>query len=195
MKTIKLHWKRLVLWTGIALIYLVPLFSLHLYAAVFAKYDGVDGESADTNHKDWIEVLSISQGVSRPINGGGGAGPRVPGPLNFADLTLTAEISKASPQLFIYCCTGQFVPEVSLEITKNYAGAGELYYYKVTMQDVLISSYKSQGSGDAGAVPTEDVSLNYGKITWEYQKRDDGTGTPDGPPTSGGWDVDNESKL
>lgn len=31
-----------------------------LSAAVFAKYDGIDGESTDAGHKDWIDVLSWS---------------------------------------------------------------------------------------------------------------------------------------
>ena len=33
--------------------------------AVFAKYDGVDGEARDKNHKKWIDVLSIGSPVSR----------------------------------------------------------------------------------------------------------------------------------
>ena len=41
--------------------------------AVFAKYDGVDGESADANHDKWIDVLSNDWGSHKP--GGGAAAP------------------------------------------------------------------------------------------------------------------------
>ncbi|MBW2092594.1 MAG: type VI secretion system tube protein Hcp [Deltaproteobacteria bacterium] len=29
--------------------------------AAYIKFDGVDGESQDKDHKDWIDVLSFSQ--------------------------------------------------------------------------------------------------------------------------------------
>jgi hypothetical protein len=34
--------------------------------AVFAKYDGVDGEAADGGHTGWIEVLSIGTPINEP---------------------------------------------------------------------------------------------------------------------------------
>ncbi|MCG7907927.1 MAG: type VI secretion system tube protein Hcp, partial [Candidatus Thiodiazotropha taylori] len=30
------------------------------------KIDGIDGESTDDQHKGWIELVSISHGVSQP---------------------------------------------------------------------------------------------------------------------------------
>ena len=35
----------------------------------FLKIDGVPGESTDDKHKDWIEVLSYSTGVSQKSSG------------------------------------------------------------------------------------------------------------------------------
>ena len=34
--------------------------------AVFAKYDGVAGESLDKDHKPWINILSVGQDTSAP---------------------------------------------------------------------------------------------------------------------------------
>ena len=34
--------------------------------AVFAKYDGVDGEAKDSNHDKWIDVLAIDWGSHKP---------------------------------------------------------------------------------------------------------------------------------
>ena len=43
----------------------------------FLKIDGIPGESTDSKHKDWIEVLSYSTGITQPTSGsastGGGA--------------------------------------------------------------------------------------------------------------------------
>ncbi|MFV9673696.1 MAG: type VI secretion system tube protein Hcp, partial [Acidimicrobiia bacterium] len=35
---------------------------------IFAKYDGVDGESDDANHSKWIDVLSVEWGAQLPDN-------------------------------------------------------------------------------------------------------------------------------
>ena len=35
-------------------------------AAVFAKFDGIDGESEDANHDKWINVLHIDWGAHKP---------------------------------------------------------------------------------------------------------------------------------
>ena len=40
--------------------------------AAFMKFDGVDGESKDKDHKTWIDVLSLDKGVHKP--GGGATG-------------------------------------------------------------------------------------------------------------------------
>ncbi len=34
--------------------------------AVFAKFEGVDGESKDDHHGRWIDVLNVDWGMQRP---------------------------------------------------------------------------------------------------------------------------------
>ena len=41
--------------------------------AAFAKYDGIDGESKDSNPDKWIDVLSIDWGSNKPGGGATGA--------------------------------------------------------------------------------------------------------------------------
>ena len=40
--------------------------------AAYIKFDGVDGESKDSNHDKWIDVLSVDWGSNKP--GGGATG-------------------------------------------------------------------------------------------------------------------------
>ena len=35
----------------------------------FVKIEGIAGESTDDKHKDWIELLSFSHGMSQPVSG------------------------------------------------------------------------------------------------------------------------------
>ena len=40
----------------------------------FLKIDGIPGESSDDKHKDWIEILSYSHGVSQSGSGSRSSG-------------------------------------------------------------------------------------------------------------------------
>ena len=50
----------------------------------------------------------------------------------------------------------------------------------MTLEDLLVSSYQSGGSGGSSSLPTDQFSLNYAKIEYAYspQKAD---GTLEGP--------------
>ena len=65
---------------------------------IFAKIGDIKGESLDDKHKDEIEVLSWSWGVSNPGSRGGGSGGGA-GKATFHDLSFTHHIDKASPVL------------------------------------------------------------------------------------------------
>src|SRR5262245_56642668 len=73
-------------------------------SVAYLKLGDIKGESADSNHKDWIEIQSYSWGTSsaRP-----GAAPPSPG-----TLTISKTLDKASPQLAQRCTAKQSVPEV-----------------------------------------------------------------------------------
>ncbi|MEN6373256.1 MAG: type VI secretion system tube protein Hcp [Smithella sp.] len=154
----------------------------------FVKIDGILGESTDDKHKDWIEVLSFSTGVSQPTagpasTGRGAAAQRA----NFQDFSVVKTLDKASPKLALACANGTHIKEVTLELCR--AGGDKIKYYEIKMEQCLISSYRPGGSSQGGeALPLEEVSIDYGKITWTYiqQKRADGSG---GGQVAGGWDL------
>jgi len=192
MKTIFCHWKRIVLWGGVSLIYLVPFFTVPVFSDAYIKIPDIDGESLDKGHEQWIEVESIGMKVTVPITGGAGAGPRTAGTPEVSDFTIASFVSLASPQLFFKAVSGALIPDVTIEITTDTA-AGPVVYYKVVMNDVFITSYNSSGTGDAGDVPIEEISFNYGKITWTYDQLD-AAGSSTKTETSG-WNVDAETPF
>jgi type VI secretion system secreted protein Hcp len=51
------------------------------------------------------------------------------------------------------------------------AGGGQQEYLKITMEDVLVSSYTHSGSAGDELVPSEQVSLNYGKLEFSYKEQ------------------------
>src|SRR5690348_10250219 len=82
-------------------------------ADIFAKIGDIKGESNDDKHKDEIEVLSFSWGVtnSQTITAGGGGGA---GKASFHDIVFTHGVDKASPNLLRACATGQHIKEATI---------------------------------------------------------------------------------
>ena len=150
----------------------------------FLKIDGIEGESADSKHKGEIDLESWSWGESQAGThaGGGGGGA---GKVHMQDFHFVMKMNKASPALFLRCATGEHIKKAVLTCRK--AGKEQQEYMKVTMSDLLVSSYQTGGSGHAEIVPTDQVSLNFSKVEWEYkEQKADGTL---GGATKAGYDL------
>jgi type VI secretion system secreted protein Hcp len=142
----------------------------------FLKIDVINGESTDENHKDWIEILSYSHGVEIPVSGTGGGG--ITGPSVHEDIVVVKELDKSSPKLYLHCCQGQRLNQVIMELCKS---AGDRpRFLKYELHDVIVTSVRPGGSSDGDPIPTEEVTLNYGKIEWTYTEIDPTTGDPVG---------------
>ena len=135
-------------------------------ADIFAKLGDIKGESLDDKHKDQIEVLSWSWGVSNlatPATGGAGSGGGA-GRASFHDLSFTHKIDKASPVLMKGCATGQHLKEAT--ITRRKAGKGQQEFLVIKMSDVLITAVTDADSEESNL---ETVSLAFAKVDLEYR--------------------------
>ena len=157
---------------------------------IFAKIGDIKGESNDDKHKDEIDVLSFSWGVTQTgtmAHGSGGGECKA----QFNDFNFTSNVSKASPLLFLSCATGEHIKEATITVRK--AGKGQQEYLILKMTDVLISSYQTGGSGQSESVPNDQVSMAFAKIEFTYkpQKAD---GSLDAGITTG-WDLKANKKV
>jgi len=156
----------------------------------FLKLDGIDGESSDDKHKGEIDILSWSFGNTNTgtMHGGGGGGA---GKVQFQDIHFTAHTNKASPKLMLACASGEHIKKGVLICRK--AGKDQQEYLKITLTDVLVSSYQTGGSGHSEVLPVDQFSLNFAKIEKEYkpQKAD---GSLDSP-IKAGWDLKANKKV
>ncbi len=139
----------------------------------YLKIDGIDGESADHKHKGSIDIESFSWGAtqmgSHSSGGGGGAGK-----VSMQDFHFVMKVNKASPKLMLACATGQHIKKAVLIARK--AGKEQQEYMKVTMSDLLVSSYQTGGSEGSNTLPSDQISMNFAKIEIEYkEQKPDGT--------------------
>jgi type VI secretion system secreted protein Hcp len=111
---------------------------------------------------------------------------QVAGKAAFGDFSFTSKVSGASPQLFLACASGKHVIDAALTVRKA-GGKDPSEFYKVTFNDVLISSYQDSADTGAADAPREQVSFNYAKITVTYTGQN-AKGTAN-PPQSASWDL------
>ena len=140
--------------------------------AAYIKFDGVDGEAQDKDHKAWSDLASFSQGLTQPGSSATGQ-TRRRGDVIVEDVHVSKELDKASPKIAEAVCKGKVFPKVDIHLTASYTDAGRVTYYAYELKNVLVTSYNISGSGQSEAVPMEDISLNFEEIKVTYTEADD----------------------
>jgi type VI secretion system secreted protein Hcp len=150
---------------------------------MFMKINGIDGESKDSKKQKYIDVLAWSWGISN--SGSAHAGPGAgSGKVNVQDLSFTKWVDAASPKLALACCDGKHFADATLVVRK--AGEKPVEYITIKMQEVMITSLSTGGSGGEDRL-TENVTLNFGKVSLDYVPQDD-KGAP-GTAIPMTWDI------
>jgi len=139
--------------------------------AAYIKFDGVDGEAQDKEHKNWSDMLSFNQGMTQP--GGGSTGPtRRRGDVIVDDLACVKELDKSSPKIAESVCKGKIYPKVEIHMTASTTDEGRKTYYSYELKNVMVTSYNIGGDGQSESVPTETFSLNFEEIKVTYTETD-----------------------
>jgi type VI secretion system secreted protein Hcp len=153
----------------------------------FLKIEGIPGESTDSKHTDWIEILRFNHKMEQPASitassTGGATAERV----NHGTFDIVHLLDKASPKLYDACCTGKHIKEVTLELCR--AGGDKVKYMEIKLEQVIVSKITCEGTTNDEGFPSEKIHFSYGKIKWIYtqQKRTDGLG---GGNVNSGWDL------
>jgi type VI secretion system secreted protein Hcp len=145
---------------------------------MFIKIGDIEGESQDLKHKNEIDVLAWSWGMSQSgtlhVGGGGGGGK-----VCVQDLSFTKWIDKATPDLMIGLTVGESYPDARLTVRSAGDSSGQepLEYLVINMKNVLVTSVSTGGSGGEDRL-TENVTLNFSEVEWTY-KTLDGTQPPE----------------
>ncbi|MBL8750809.1 MAG: type VI secretion system tube protein Hcp [Planctomycetes bacterium] len=161
-----------------------------MVSTIFCKIDGIKGESTDSNHKDEMELLSFSHGVSQPRSATAStAGGGTTGRCNHTDFSIVKQLDSSSPILNAQCCSGKHIASIVVTLRRA-DGDKSVPYMVYKLTDVVISSVSIGGASDS--VPTESVTFNYAKIEWEYTKQARAGGAGAGK-TNGTWDLTKNS--
>ena len=121
-----------------------PAANSFAHVDYFLKLDGVDGESADKDHKKWIEIESMQ--------------------INRAGQTISiqrTQTSKSSAKIQEACASGKHFKKAILHVRKS----GDDNYMQIELENVLITSYQTSASSSSSR-PMESLSLNYTKAVF-----------------------------
>jgi len=157
---------------------------------MFLKLDGIEGEAKDKDHKNEIDVLAWSWGMSNmgTFHTGGGGGT---GKVNFQDISITKYVDKASEVLKNRCATGKHINTGKLVVRKS-GDEKPLEYIVMEFEKIMVTSI-ALGGGSGEEQLTESVSLNFAVVKTQYTVQDDkGTGAQ---PSNFGWNIEEHVKL
>ncbi len=147
---------------------------------MFIKIGDIEGESTDKAHAKKIDVLAWSWGISNSgtthMGGGGGSGKA-----NVQDLSFTKYTDASSHALLLAASNGQHYAKANLIVRKAGGKGAPIEYIKIEMDEVMITSVSCGGSGGEDRL-TENVTLNFAKVKYEYTPQKD-NGTPEATKT------------
>ena len=132
----------------------------------FLKLGDIKGESLDDKHKDEIEVLSFSFGIANKVSSTGGGGSGKP---TVEDFRFVKNVDTASPDLFDATCSGKHIQQGMFTIRRS-GHKESLDYYKITFEDLLVSSVAPGGNVSDGT-PMEQVALNFASFKIEVRRQ------------------------
>lgn len=156
---------------------------------VFMKIDGAPGESTDDAYGDYIEVQSLSWGLTQPSAGSRStAGAAASGRVEADELTFVHAMDKAAPKLNAMCTEGKHIDKIEIVFTR--ATGEKQVYLKYELENTIVTgtALTAEAYGEDG-LPSQEVTMNYGSIKETYTETDHNTGASKGN-VEFGWDFE-----
>ncbi len=133
--------------------------------------DGIQGESAQQDYTNYIDIESWSWGGtnsgSYDVGGGGGAGK-----VSMQDFHFVCKNGKATAQLFKALVTKAHPATAKLVCRKGAANETTKPYYVVDFEFLTIASCQEGGSNGSDLLPHVQISFNYKKVSIDYSEQD-----------------------
>jgi type VI secretion system secreted protein Hcp len=130
----------------------------------------IRGESQDSTHGEWLEILAWSQGAFQPRSAtsstsGGHTSERC----EHAPMTFVKYIDLVSPLLYQHLSGGTTFDEVTVEFFRADGEGNRVKYLEIKMKHVIISRVCS--SIAEGFSPVDEFSLKFAAIQWRYERQ------------------------
>lgn len=138
----------------------------------YIKLPDIAGEVNDDDHKEWIEVQSVSLPIMRSIQPGARGAKRSNGETTLGDLSVFKLSDSSTPSIAKAVADGKFMDEVVIHLcsTINDKNVTNL---ELKLANVVLSSYSFSANGEQSPPPSDSLTMNYTKCEWNYMKYDE----------------------
>lgn len=151
----------------------------------YLQLGDIKGESQDSKHAGWIEVIGVHWGVTQPrATAVSTAGGHTSGKADVHEVSFDKLADIASPVLFQTCAMGKTIPKARFEFFRADGNGERVKYFEIELENVMISTVNPT-SANAGII-TENIHLASSKFKCAYVQQKIGGGA--GGQTAGGWD-------
>lgn len=154
---------------------------------MYIQIEGIKGDSTDSKHKDWVEVMSFSHKIEQATGGSASAqGSHTGGRADHDDFSFTKRLDSATPVLAQYACTGKHIPKIEFQLCR--AMGEKTCFMKYNFEESVIAKVAPAGRADgADLIPLEEVEIRYGVIKWEYTPTEAKGGGKTGAAIKAAW--------
>lgn len=134
----------------------------------YLKMPDIDGESRRADHEDEIDIIDIQWGMSQASSMQIGSG-RTSSRAMVEPISMSKMYDASSPYLALACMQGKAFDEVEISFRKD-SGDAHLDYLKITLTNVVISSYNMSSGGEE---IMDNFSLSFEKVKVLYTMQAD----------------------
>lgn len=130
---------------------------------ILLEIKDIKGNSLIKGMTNQITLLSLSHGVSLPMQHDVSQSNRTMGKPIFQEINCSKESDLATPVLYDYCTQGKTMGNVKIHVGRN-----ENDTYMPLLEYVLFDAFISNISTSVGGPPHDSFSINFTKITMDY---------------------------
>jgi len=145
----------------------------------YMKLGDIKGDVSNADHKQWITIESMSSPLYRSIPPGARNQGRTQGETTLGDIVVVKLLDQSSTKIQEACAKGDFQKSVEIHFMTDVKGKEEPYL-KYTLENAIISSYSFHGNSSGSPLPTEQLTINFTKVTWTYVVINKDTGAKEG---------------
>ncbi|MEM9371625.1 MAG: type VI secretion system tube protein Hcp [Pseudomonadota bacterium] len=129
----------------------------------YLKMPDIDGESRRADHEGEIDIVDIQWGMAQASSMQIGSG-RTSSRASVEPFAMSKVYDASSPYLALACMQGKAFDEVEISFRKD-SGDAHLDYLKITLTNVVISSYNMSSGGEE---IMDNFSLSFEKVAVLY---------------------------
>jgi type VI secretion system secreted protein Hcp len=153
---------------------------------------GIQGESQDKDHANWVELSSWTHHIKQPKSPTAStAGGHTAERCEHGEMIFTKDIDVVSPSLYQACSSGTTFGEVTIDLMRADGDGKRVKYLEIKLKNAIVSSVTPAVNGEG--LPTETFGLTYAAVQWRYTQQKIGGGQ--GGTSQGAWSLTKNDKT